>query len=183
MEFYRDHLNETWKDIPEYEGYYQASTLGKIRSVARLISQKGHKNDYIRTMKGKTIQPRLQNSNYQLVWLSKNGEINPLLVHRIIAAAFIENLNCHPCINHKNGIKTDNRIENLEWCSYSENIKHSHTLLGRKEITKPIFCVELHRAFKSQTEASKELNINRGAISHVLNGLTKTAGGYSWKFV
>lgn len=182
MELYRDHLNETWKDIPGYEGYYQASNRGNIRSLHREIAQKSHKHYYVRTMKGKIIQPRLQNSNYYIVWLSMYGKRHPILVHRLVAETFIENPDNSPCINHKNGVKTDNRIENLEWCSYSENIKHSHCIPGRKEISKPVICIELNQKFKSQAEASNVLRINRGSISHALSGLTKTAGGYTWKF-
>ena len=190
MELYHDHfqseaveIKEVWNDIPEYERYYQASNCGRIRSLQREVIQKGHRNCYKRILKGKILCPRLQNSNYYIVWLSKDGKINPKLVHRLIAQTFILNIDNKPCINHKNGNKADNRIENLEWCSYSENIKHSHNIIGRKEITKPIICIELNRKYKSQTEASQKLGISRGSISHALNGMSKTAGGLTWKFI
>lgn len=186
MELYHDQTkkaDEAWMDIPEYVGYYQASNYGRIRSVAREISQKGHKNNYKRILKGKILRPRLQNSNYYIVWLSKDGEIKAQLIHRLVAQTFISNINNEPCINHKNGNKADNRIENLEWCNYSENIKHSYTILERKKISKPVICIELNQEFPSIINASYETKINRHSISHALNGYSKTAGGFTWKFI
>lgn len=176
-------MNETWKDIPRYEGYYQASSYGYIRSLPREVTQKGHKNTYIRSFKGKILCSRLQNSDYYIVWLSKDGKVYPQLVHRLVAQAFILNTENKPCVNHKNGNKSDNRIENLEWCDYGENIKHAHTIIGRKKITKSVICIELNQEFQSQTEASRKLGINRGSISHALTGISKTAGGLTWRYM
>jgi hypothetical protein len=176
-------MNEVWKDIPNFEKYYQASDYGRIRSLPRTVTQMGHKSNYTRILNGKVLHPRLQNANYYVVWLSKEGEIYPQLVHRLIAKAFISNTKNEPCVNHKNGNKIDNQIGNLEWCSYSENIEHSHNIAGRKKTTKPIICVDLNREFKSQTDAAQELNISRCSISHALNKKSKTAGGFIWKFM
>lgn len=75
---------ELWKDIKGFEGLYQASTHGNIRSVDRIITQVGHKNNYKRKMRGKIIKPKLQNNGYYVVWLSKDGIVKPYTVHRII---------------------------------------------------------------------------------------------------
>lgn len=180
MNLYNDQQGE-WKDIPGFEGYYQASTSGQIRSLRRAITQKGPKKSYTRIMQGKTLQPRKQNSNYYVVWLSVGSKKFPELVHRLVAKTFIPNIDNKPCINHKNGIKTDNRIDNLEWCDYSDNIKHSHKIIGRKKNSKPILCIELNQKFQSIQEASTALSLSRCAISHALNGRSKTAGGFTWK--
>ncbi len=182
MELYRD-TSEMWRDISGYEGQYQASTYGRIRSLPRQITQKGHKCYFTRTMKGKILQPRKQNANYYIVWLSNRKVQQALLVHRLVAETFIPNPENKPQVNHINGIKTDNRIDNLEWCSCSENIKHSHKIGGRKEVSKPIICIEPNRKFPSIISASREMNINSCSISHALNGRAKTAGGYTWKFI
>jgi hypothetical protein len=190
MNLYNDHFQENemntqeiWKDIPGFEEHYQASSYGRIRSKQRKITQKGHKNFYTRTMNGKILQPREQNSNYHLVWLSVGSKKFPELVHRLVAKTFILNADNKSCVNHKNGKKTDNRIKNLEWCSYSENIKHAHKIIERKKVSKHILCVELNQVFQSIIGAAQILEINRCAISHALNGRSKTAGGFTWMFV
>lgn len=181
MNLYHDQA-ETWKDIPGFEGYYQASTHGHIRSSKREITQKGPKGDYTRIMKGKIIRPRKQNSNYYIVWLSVRGRIFAELVHRLVAKTFILNPDGKPCINHKNGNKEDNHIDNLEWCDYSENIKHSHEVLGIKGTIRPIFCVELNRKFKTQADAARELGLNKSALSNALRTSARV-GGYTWKYM
>lgn len=107
---------EFWKDIPEYEGLYQASNLGRIKRLAKENS-KGFKE--------KIHNPVLQKTGYLLCALSKNKISKKYLAHRIIAKTFIENKFNKEQINHKNGIKNDNRIENLEWFTRSENTKHA----------------------------------------------------------
>lgn len=102
---------EIWKDVPDYEGIYQVSSLGQVKSI---ISKKE-----------KILKGRDDTNGYLKVALYKSKICIQKKIHRLAAMAFIPNPENKPCVNHINGIKSDNRVENLEWCTYSENSKHS----------------------------------------------------------
>ena len=107
-------MSEVWKDIPGYEGIYQASNTGKIKS----LSRKYHPKD-------KLLTP-YNRSGYLCVGLYKKYQF----VHRLVAETFIPNPENKPTVNHKDGDRYNNYVENLEWATYSENIKHSYSVLG-----------------------------------------------------
>jgi len=109
-------VKEIWKDTKDYDGRYQVSTLGRVKSFCRSETK---------------IVSQHKNHGYLRVILHKDG-LNRLRVHRLVALSFIPNPENKKEINHKNGIKTDNRVENLEWCTSSENKKHAlYTGLNR----------------------------------------------------
>lgn len=111
--------NEVWKDIPNHSGY-QASSLGRIRSIDRtIILVNGNK----RVLKGKILKQKQQENDYMLVSLGSIAGWK--LVHRLIALTFIPNPENKPQVNHKDGIKFHNNIKNLEWCTQSENNIHA----------------------------------------------------------
>lgn len=117
-------VKEIWKDIPEFKGHYQASTLGRFRSVKRIINQKTSKGNgfHDRVMKGKIITPFFWKDGYVTVMLGRKKTCS---AHRIIAQTFIANPKNKPQVNHINGKKHDNRVNNLEWVTQSENEIHS----------------------------------------------------------
>lgn len=127
---------EIWKDIVGFEGYYQISNLGIVKSIIReipLTTKCG--NNTTRTSKEKFIKQKLNISGgYLKVDISKNAKQKQLLIHRLIAEYFIPNPYNKPMVNHINGIKTDNRIVNLEWCTQKENMKHAFKtgLVGKR---------------------------------------------------
>ena len=158
--------NERWKDIPKYEGLYQASDLGNIRSIKF----------------GKVITMKLNLSwGYFKVNLYQHGKVACIRVHRLVAITFHENQQGKPQVNHINGIKTDNRAENLEWCTRSENQKHAFknelqkSLVGVKNPMSKLNDLQvrqimlLRRSGLSLASISKKYNISFQHVSRIVN--------------
>lgn len=110
--------NEVWTDVPDYEGYYQVSNLGRIKSLSREIYNSGVRPE-------KILKQNYDNYGYFRICLQKKGRLKPYIVSRLVAICFIPNPNNKPIVNHINGIKTDNRVVNLEWATASENVNHA----------------------------------------------------------
>ena len=135
-------MKEIWKDIKDFEGRYQISNLGNVKSVARYVSAGANANHDYQYIKERYL--RLSGGGkYRQVILCKNGKTYAKLVHRLVAEAFIPNPDNLPCINHKDENPNNNCVDNLEWCSYRYNnvyndrvekckSKISNTLTGRK---------------------------------------------------
>ena len=112
---------EVWKTIQGFENY-EVSNLGNIKSLSR--PRANGKNSSFLT-KEKILKPQLDKDGYCLINIVGNNKMKTLKIHRLVAIEFLENKEKKPQVNHKNGIKSDNRLENLEWCTQSENMKHS----------------------------------------------------------
>lgn len=110
---------ETWKDIPGYEGYYQASNLGRIRSLDRIVGN--GTGQYLR--RGDHLKPALSTNKYMSLSLNK-GYSKSFMVHRLVALCFCENPENKEFVNHKDGNKMNNVASNLEWCTRQENVDH-----------------------------------------------------------
>ena len=180
---------EEWRTIVGYEGQYEVSSYGRVRSLDRYDKMN-------RFWKGRILNLHTGTGGYLFVGLSSNGNEKNYLVHRLVAQAFIPNPNNLPQVNHKDENKANNAAENLEWCNktYNENygskkereIK-TKTLNNRVNGHKKIIQYDLDNNFlkewNSLTEASNILNISIGNISSVINGKRHQAGGYIWKAV
>lgn len=116
---------EVWQNIEGYEGIYRISNFGRVLSVGRVIyfAKVSKLQSYDRIRK-----PTLAGAGYHALCLCKNGVNKRQYVHRLVAMAFIPNPNNYKTVNHKNGIKTDNRAENLEWLSQSDNHRHAYSI-------------------------------------------------------
>lgn len=140
--------------IPGYEGLYSATMDGRI------YSERGRK--YLR--------PANDNHGYQRVVLCKDGKPKNYRVHRLVAMTWISNLENLPQINHKNEIKTDNRVSNLDWISAKDNNNYgSHNERSAISRGKPVYCVELDKTFYSINAVAKELCISVGSLCRTLN--------------
>lgn len=175
---------ESWKDIPGYEGLYQVSNLGRVRSLDRVVL---YKNGARHLHKGNILpqRKRRRNDNYLSVSLYKNGTGKACTVHRLVAIAFIPNIENKPQVNHKDENPENNCVYNLEWVTSYENM-HYNNLIERitRPSTKPVNAYnkqgDLIYSFKSINEAAK-CGFNPCAISLNINGRIKTSGGYVWK--
>jgi len=117
--------NGEWKDIPGYEGYYQASIYGKIRSVYRMVEFRISGRVQQSYMKGRILAENIRKDNYVEVILSVNGISKNLSVHRLVAQTFLPNPENKPQVNHIDGNTQNNNINNLEWATPSENMTHA----------------------------------------------------------
>jgi hypothetical protein len=120
-------MDEIWKDITGYEGLYQVSNLGNVRSLDKTVHAKSRNgNDFTQTYKGRILSQELINTNAYRVSLCKDGHVERFLTHRLVAQEFIPNPENKPEINHKNGNRAKDDIDNLEWCTHPENMHHAY---------------------------------------------------------
>jgi len=162
---------ESWRDIEGYEGLYKISNLGNVLSVRCGKLRKLSVNQY----------------GYHQLWLSKNGVRKCHLAHQLVARAFIPNPNQQPQVNHRDLVKLNNSISNLEWCSTFQNNRHYHSIrLGRECLDVEMICINSGNAvgrFKGCREAGRKTGIQYINIMRCCNGQRKSAGGYRWRWL
>lgn len=169
-------MNEIWKPVVGYEGLYEVSNLGRVKSL-----------NYNHTGKEGLLSLVPDKNGYSKVGLCKNGKRKPYYVHRLVAEAFIPNPNNLPEVNHKIDNfehRSDNRVENLEWCTAeynsnygSRNKRISKKMKGSKNPTaRKVKCVTTNEIFDTLTEAYEEYNVNQGNICECCKGKRKSAG-------
>lgn len=179
-------MNEIWKDVVGYEGLYQVSNLGRVKSLEHFVPTK---NGAVRNSPSK-IRINCFDGKYYHVILYKQGRRKVALVHRLVADAFIPNPNNLPQVNHKDGNKLNNNMDNLEWCSAQDNILHAFaTGLCNPSITHyrgvKAFLFDSGTfvgEYTSLHEAADILGLNVGHVCSVLRGRYKQTGGYYFKY-
>ncbi len=173
-----------YHDIEGYEGLYQISSSGYIKRLARLGNH--GKKDFKREVSEQFLKPWL-NRGYYTVSLTKEGDRKEIALHILIALTFMPNPDNKPCINHINGIKTDNKLSNLEWCTYAENNIHAYSTglkycTTKKSISQYTKGGKLVKNHDSILESSKDTGIKRSNITRHLSGGRPSAGGFIFKY-
>jgi len=196
-------IAEIWKDIQGYEGLYQVSNLGRVKSLGRFVDNlvRGHYWQEERILK-----PNKTKHGYLMVALRKNNKPNYFKVHRLVAITFIPNPENKPQIDHINAIKTDNTVNNLRWVTAKENIRNplnmvhligkNHPMFGKKhsEETKnkmrgknnprahKVRNLETKEIFDTVTDAEKKYNLSCGCIAYAIKHNGRSAG-YHWEYL
>lgn len=174
-------MQEIWKDVEGFEGLYQVSNLGNVKSLERSV--RNHKSGATRTIKEHILMAGRDKDGYLQVNLCKSGRMRAGKIHRLVAKAFIPNPENKPQVNHKDGNKNNNVVNNLEWNTKSENLIHSLYVLenthGKK--SKRIVCVETNEVFPSISEAARKTGAKQPHISQCLKGKRHQSGGYHWR--
>lgn len=176
-------MNEIWKDISGYEGLYQISNRGRVKSLGRVVSrgQKGER------FEKEIILKQVDNTHgYLAVSLSKDGKAKTVRVQRLVAEAFIPNPNELPFVNHIDEVKHNNEVENLEWVTPKENSNHG-TMPERisKMKSMPVVGTNIKTGEKVKfpsVRSTKEAGFMPQHVSKVANGKRKTHKGCTWTF-
>ena len=185
---------EIWKDVVGYEGHYEVSSYGRVRSVDRYVNTAILHSDAV-FRKGRLLKQNKKRNGYLTVDLSKDNKVRTISVHRIVAVAFIPKIDGKNVVNHINLNKLDNRVENLEWVTNKENSLHaaSHGVMYGG-LRKQIRCCETGMLFVSSYKAAEWLNETKYKHSKQIDnmsrnirgcctGVKKSAYGYHWKDV
>jgi len=177
---------EVWKDIKGYEGRYQVSNIGRVKSLERTAPVK---NGSKRTVRERILKPSPDQDGYLYVILyDDSSKKKKFFVHRLVCEAFHKNPENKPCVNHIDENKANNVVSNLEWCTVTENINYgTRTAKSAKALSKSVGQYtpngELVKVWKSTMEVERQLGVSNGNISAVARGKFKTAYGYVWKYI
>ena len=185
-------MEEIWRDIKNYEGLYQVSNLGRVKSLSRYIR---HWRGGLLFREGRIMTPRVNKYGYLQLSLNKNGKYKTFTVHQLVAKAFVPNPNKFPAVNHIDENKTNNIVDNLEWCENKYNCNYGtrnkrikYYQKNDTKKSKPILQYSLTgefiKEYPSIHEANRQTGIDRKSIMSVCKQIKnhKTAGGYVWKY-
>lgn len=159
-------MQEIWKDIPGYEGLYQVSSLGRVKSLQRYIR---YSTGRVQLLPERILKNSQQSTGYYTVGLyDSNHKSKTLSVHRLVATTFLDNPNNLPEVNHSDGDKSNNAVTNLEWCTELYNNHHARKAgLNKAEMSpqcKAVICIETGERFYSVEQAARHFNVNSSLV-------------------
>jgi molybdenum-dependent DNA-binding transcriptional regulator ModE len=175
---------EAWKDVVGYEGLYQISNVGRVKAFAKTVNSSYGKT---RTRKEIIRKNQKMTRGYLFIRLARSKkDAKAMSIHFLVAQAFIPNPKKKPEVNHINGIKTDNRVENLEWVTRRENIRHAVNIGliktgGASKSSRSIKCLTNNKVYGSIIDAAKELGLSVSSVSKVCRGVQESCGN-NYKF-
>ena len=180
---------EEWRAVPGYEGSYEVSNLGRVRSVDRVIGAMSRWGALtIRNLAGRVLRQSDNGSGYMVVHCATGGGRETKLVHRLVAEAFLAREDRKDFVNHRDGRKANNSAENLEWCTRSENMQHAHDNELLDQYAVPVIGTCLRTGIETRYEKQIDAEIKlsgtgrpSSAINHCLVGKKKTAYGHAWR--
>lgn len=180
-------MEEIWKNITDYVGLYQVSNKGRVRSCKRYVYRgEGSRGGEIFQL----VRPRIMSlhdtaNGYQSVMLHREGKTRRFLVHRLVAKEFLGKPDGRYDINHKDGNKKNNRIENLEWCTRQENIIHASRVLGVMHYHgRAVRCIETGEVFPSIRKAAERYGVADTNLGNSIRGKgQKRCAGYHWEYI
>lgn len=171
-------MTEIFKAVKGFDGMYLVSNLGNVKSIERTCkTQRG-----TRIVPEKLLSPCKDSSGYLYVPLSINGKHKNCLIHRLVLETFKPDAEGKKQVNHKDGNKLNNCLDNLEWCTAKENICHKYEVLNYKAHNRrKVMCIETGAMFESVSDAEK--STGKTGINHHLNGNRKVFDKHHWKYI
>lgn len=167
---------ENWKEVYGFRYLYEVSDLGRVRT--KYVKGKGYTSEY------HIVEPLDNGNGYKRFNWRTEKKQRTVYLHRLVAEAFIENPNGYAEVNHKDEDKSNNRVDNLEWCDHAYNSEYgTRNERSAEKSRRRIRCKELGTIYESLTEAAEALNVGKTAISNCLRGRTKSSAGYTWEYV
>lgn len=178
---------EIWKDIKGFEGRYQVSNMGRVRSLDRDIVTTFRGTVHTRHYKGKILAPKSTLAGYHCVVLAVSGVHTRCSIHRLVAMAFVKGYKDGAIVNHKNEIKSDNRAENLEWCDYTYNNTYGEQFKHRYDDSKMPCCCIYSTGNKKYYDSLRDAERATGHPAHVISRWCRqdhpNQEGNSWIFI
>ena len=178
-------MKEIWKDIKGYEGLYQVSNFGEIKSLGRKYSYYSISNNLVNGRRfPRKLKQGVRKDGYLFVALVKNKNKKYMSTHRIVALNFLTPIKGKNQVNHKDGDKKNNQVKNLEWCTGKENVYHSRYILkrGLKPVLQYDCYGKLINQFESIVGAGESSGVAPQHIWRCCNNIRKSAGGFFWKY-